>query len=171
MWPWRDWVINAFKSNTPYDEFVSVQLSGDLRENASREEKIATAFSRNSPMTAEGGVIDEEWRLNYVFDRTETVGTAFLGLTMMCAKCHDHKFDPISQKDYYQLSGFFNQIRELGMTGDDGDYGPLMLLPEVSQEKKILALDKKIDQKNTKLKLTEKELSEFYNYSLSLIHI
>ena len=168
MWPWRDWVIKAFKNNMPYDEFVSVQLSGDLRENASREEKIATAFSRNSPMTAEGGVIDEEWRLNYVFDRTETVGTAFLGLTMMCAKCHDHKFDPISQKDYYQLSGFFNQIRELGMTGDDGDYGPLMLLPEVSQEKKILALDKKIDQKNTKLKLTEKELSEFYNYSNAL---
>ena len=76
MWPWRDWVINAFKSNTPYDEFVSVQLSGDMRENATKEEKLATAFNRNNPMTAEGGVIDEEWRLNYVFDRTETLGTA-----------------------------------------------------------------------------------------------
>jgi len=168
MWPWRDWVINAFKENMPYNEFVSVQLSGDLRENATREEKIATAFSRNSPMTAEGGVIDEEWRLNYVFDRTETVGTAFLGLTMMCAKCHDHKFDPISQKDYYQLSGFFNQIRELGMTGDDGDFGPLMLLPNVSQEKKISDLDEKIALKKTQLKLTKEELAEFYNYSNSL---
>ena len=75
-------------------------------------------------MTAEGGVIDEEWRLNYVFDRTETLGTAVMGLTLMCAKCHDHKFDPISQKDYYQLSAFFNQTREIGMTGDDGDFGP-----------------------------------------------
>ncbi|MEO2148037.1 MAG: DUF1553 domain-containing protein, partial [Flavobacteriaceae bacterium] len=168
MWPWRDWVIKAFKENMPYDEFVSVQLSGDLRENASKDEKIATAFNRNTPMTAEGGAIDEEWRLNYVFDRTETLGTAFLGLTMMCAKCHDHKFDPISQKDYYQLSGFFNQIRELGMTGDDGDYGPLMLLPDVSQEKKISALDQKIDQKKTKLNLTKEELTEFYKYSNSL---
>lgn len=168
MWPWRDWVIKAFKNNMPYDEFVSVQLSGDLRENASKEEKIATAFNRNTPMTGEGGAIDEEWRLNYVFDRTETVGTAFLGLTMMCAKCHDHKFDPISQKDYYQLSGFFNQTRELGMTGDDGDYGPLMLLPDDSQEKKITALNEKIDQKKTKLALTKEELTEFYKYSNSL---
>jgi len=111
MWPWRDWVINAFKNNTPYDEFVSVQLSGDMRENATKEEKLATAFNRNNPMTAEGGVIDEEWRLNYVFDRIETLGTAVMGLTLMCAKCHDHKFDPISQKDYYQLSAFFNQTR------------------------------------------------------------
>ena len=168
MWPWRDWVIKAFKNNMPYDEFVSVQLSGDLRENATKEEKIATAFNRNTPMTAEGGVIDEEWRLNYVFDRTETLGTAFLGLTLVCAKCHDHKFDPFSQKDYYQLSAFFNQTRELGMTGDDGDYGPLMLLPDVSQEKKISNLDEKIALKKTQLKLTKEELAEFYNYSNSL---
>ena len=86
MWPWRDWVINAFKNNTPYNEFVSVQLSGDMRENPSKDEILATAFNRNNPMTAEGGVIDEEWRLNYVFDRTETLGTAVMGLTLMCAK-------------------------------------------------------------------------------------
>ena len=168
MWPWRDWVINAFKKNMPYNEFVSVQLSGDLRENASREEKLATAFNRNSPMTAEGGVIDEEWRLNYVFDRTETLGTAFLGLTMMCAKCHDHKFDPVSQKDYFQLSAFFNQTRELGMTGDDGDFGPLLLLPDESTEKDISDIEKKINEKESKLALTRKELSEFYDYSNQL---
>ena len=137
MWPWRDWVIKAFKNNIPYDEFVSVQLSGDMRENATKEEKLATAFNRNNPMTAEGGVIDEEWRLNYVFDRTETLGTAVMGLTLMCAKCHDHKFDPISQKDYYQLSAFFNQTREIGMTGDDGDFGPLLFLPDEKTEKKL----------------------------------
>ena len=109
MWPWRDWVINAFKNNMPYDEFVTKQLAGDLFPNPSRQDVIPTAFNRNTPMTAEGGVIDEEWRLNYVFDRAETFGTAFLGLTVMCAKCHDHKFDPISQRDYYELAAFFNQ--------------------------------------------------------------
>ena len=124
MWPWRDWVLKAFKENMPYDQFVTWQLAGDLLPNATQEQKLATAFNRNSPMTAEGGVIDEEWRLHYVFDRTETLSTAFMGLTVACAKCHDHKFDPISQKDYFQLTAFFNNIRELGMTGDDGDYGP-----------------------------------------------
>ena len=168
MWPWRDWVINAFKENMPYDEFVSVQLSGDLRKDASIDEKLATAFNRNSPMTAEGGVIDEEWRLNYVFDRTETLGTAFLGLTMMCAKCHDHKFDPVSQKDYFQLSAFFNQTRELGMTGDDGDFGPLLLLPDESTEKEISNIEKRINEKESKLALTKNELSEFYDYSNQL---
>ena len=107
MWPWRDWVIKSFKENMPYDQFVTWQLAGDLMPNATIEQKLATAFNRNSPMTAEGGVIDEEWRLNYVFDRTETMSTAFLGLTVACAKCHDHKFDPVSQKDYYQLTAFF----------------------------------------------------------------
>ena len=97
-------------------------------------------------MTAEGGVIDEEWRLNYVFDRTETMSTAFLGLTVACAKCHDHKFDPVSQKDYYQLTAFFNNIRELGMTGDDGDYGPLLPLPDETTEQHLQRLENSITQ-------------------------
>ncbi len=165
MWPWRDWVIKAFKNNIPYDEFVSVQLSGDMRENATKEEKLATAFNRNNPMTAEGGVIDEEWRLNYVFDRTETLGTAVMGLTLMCAKCHDHKFDPISQKDYYQLSAFFNQTREIGMTGDDGDFGPLLFLPDQKTEKKLNKLELAIDVKENELKSKISELDNFYNYA------
>ena len=164
MWPWRDWVIDAFKKNLPYDEFVTKQLAGDLLPNSSKSDVIATAFNRNSPMTAEGGVIDEEWRLNYVFDRTETVGTAFLGLTLMCAKCHDHKFDPISQREYYELAAFFNQTRELGMTGDDGDFGPLMLLPDETTEEKINELDKKINLKQKELKLKEEELSQIFDY-------
>ena len=130
MWPWRDWVIDAFKENMPYNQFVSWQLAGDMLENASREQILATAFNRNHPMTAEGGAIDEEFRLNYVFDRTETVGTALLGLTLNCARCHDHKFDPISQKDYYQFAAFFNNVKELGMTGDDGNYGPMLALTD-----------------------------------------
>lgn len=164
MWPWRDWVIKAFQQNMPYDQFVTWQLAGDLLPNATREQKLATAFNRNSPMTAEGGVIDEEWRLNYVFDRTETFSTAFLGLTVACAKCHDHKFDPISQKDYYQLSGFFNNIRELGMTGDDGDYGPLLYLPSENQEQQLDQLEKQVKITQNKIDLTQKELAELYQY-------
>ena len=164
MWPWRDWVINAFKNNTPYDEFVSVQLSGDMRENASKGEILATAFNRNNPMTAEGGVIDEEWRLNYVFDRTETLGTAVMGLTLMCAKCHDHKFDPISQKDYYQLSAFFNQTREIGMTGDDGDFGPLLFLPDEETELKLNKIKSAVRLKEKELDTKISELSSFYSY-------
>ncbi len=122
MWPWRDWVINSFKENRPYDEFVTWQLAGDLMPNATKEQKLATAFNRNHPMTAEGGSIEEEFRLNYVWDRSETVGTALMGLTVACAtvacaRCHDHKFDPISQKDYFQMAAFFNNVKELGMTG------------------------------------------------------
>lgn len=168
MWPWRDWVIKAFKENMPYDQFVTWQLAGDLIPNATREQKLATAFNRNSPMTAEGGVIDEEWRLHYVFDRTETLSTAFMGLTVACAKCHDHKFDPISQKEYYQLSAFFNNIRELGMTGDDGNFGPLLLLPDVQQEKELVQLEARIKEAESQQQLTQKELETFYAYSKTL---
>ncbi|MDH3709020.1 MAG: DUF1553 domain-containing protein [Cyclobacteriaceae bacterium] len=144
MWPWRDWVIKAFDENMPYDQFVTWQLAGDLLDNATREQKLATAFNRNHPMTAEGGAIDEEYRLSYVFDRAETAGTAFLGLTMNCARCHDHKFDPVSQKDYYQFAAFFNNIKELGMTGDDGNYGPMLALTDAETDKITAFLDQEI---------------------------
>lgn len=141
MWPWRDWVIQAFSRNMPYDTFVTWQLAGDLLPHATDEQILATAFHRNHPMTAEGGVIDEEFRLAYVFDRTQTTATAFLGLTMECARCHDHKFDPIQQKEYYQLSAFFNNVRELGMTGDDDNYGPMLNLPTPEERAKLKSLD------------------------------
>ncbi|MGB3585276.1 MAG: DUF1553 domain-containing protein [Tunicatimonas sp.] len=141
MWPWRDWVIKAFNENLPYDQFATWQLAGDLLPNASREQKLATAFHRNHPMTGEGGVVDEEFRLKYVFDRSSTTATVFLGLTLECAQCHDHKFDPLSQKNFYSMAAFFNNIRELGMTGDDGDYGPMLLLPSNQQQRTIDSLD------------------------------
>ena len=148
----------------PYDQFVTWQIAGDLLPDATTNQKLATAFNRNTPMTAEGGVVDEEWRLNYVFDRTETISTAFLGLTVACAKCHDHKFDPISQKDYYQLTSFFNNIRELGMTGDDGDFGPLLALPDAETQSKIDQINKDINSIEKNISLTKKDLETFYAY-------
>ena len=141
MWPWRDWVIDAFNENMPYDEFMTWQIAGDMMPNATQEQKLATAFNRNHAMTAEGGVVEEEFRLKYVFDRANTTATAFLGLTMECAQCHDHKFDPISQKDYYALSAFYNNVKELGMTGDDGNYGPMLMLPSEQEKHMIDSLD------------------------------
>ena len=164
MWPWRDWVINSFKKNMPYDQFVTWQLAGDLMPNASREQKLATAFNRNHPMTAEGGAIEEEFRLNYVWDRTETVGTALMGLTVSCARCHDHKFDPISQRNYFQMAAFFNNVKELGMTGDDGNYGPLLALPDTKTEMKLKTIQKSIREKERQLQLTKKNLQDLDSY-------
>ena len=115
MWPWRDWVIHAFKNNMPYDQFVTYQLAGDLLPNANLEQILATGFNRNHKITGEAGVIPEEYRTEYVADRTNTLGTAFLGLTLECARCHDHKYDPISQEEHFEFFSFFNTIPEEGL--------------------------------------------------------
>jgi hypothetical protein len=115
QWPWRDWVIHAFNRNMPYDKFVTWQLAGDLLPEPTKEQLLATGFNRNHKITEEGGVIQEEYRVEYVSDRTTTFGRAFMGVTVECAKCHDHKFDPITQKDYYKLYAFFNNIKEVGL--------------------------------------------------------
>ena len=117
MWPWRDWVIHAFNENYPYDKFLTWQLAGDLLPEPNKEMLLATGFNRNHKITQEGGVIDEEYRIEYVTDRTNTFGKAFLGLSFECAKCHDHKYDPISQKDYFSTFAFFNQVPEKGIFG------------------------------------------------------
>ena len=119
-WPWRDWVIHAFDTNMPYDDFVTWQIAGDLLPDASLEQKIATAFNRNHKITQEGGVIPEEYRVEYVADRTNTFGMAFIGLSMECARCHDHKYDPISQKNYFELYSFFNNVPEEGLIPEYG---------------------------------------------------
>lgn len=118
MWPWRDWVIHAFNENLPYDEFLSWQLAGDLYPDATKEQILATGFNRNHPITQEGGVIQEEYRTNYVLDRTNTLGKGILGLTLECARCHDHKYDAISQKNYFELFSFFNHVNEKGLQMD-----------------------------------------------------
>ncbi len=121
MWPWRDWVISAFNRNISYDEFVKWQLAGDLLPNATPEQIVATAFNRNHKITQEGGVIDEEYRVEYVMDRANTTSKALMGLTMECARCHDHKYDPISQKEFYSFYAFFNKVGEKGRI----DYGEI----------------------------------------------
>lgn len=117
MWPWRDWVIHAFNQNYSYKRFVTYQLAGDLIKDRNTESILATGFNRNHKITQEGGVIDEEYRSEYVTDRTNTFGKAFLSLTFECAKCHDHKYDPISQKAYFSTYAFFNQVPEKGLFG------------------------------------------------------
>lgn len=115
MWPWRDWVIHAFNSNMPYDQFITWQLAGDLLPNATKEQILATGFNRNHKITEEGGIIDEEYRSMYVSDRTDLLGKGILGVTIECARCHDHKYDPFYQNEYYQLYAFFNNVREKGI--------------------------------------------------------
>lgn len=118
MWPWRDWVIHAFNENYPFSKFVTWQLAGDLLPNPTKEQMLATGFNRNHKITQEGGIIDEEYRIEYVTDRTNTFGKAFMAMTYECAKCHDHKYDPISQKDYYSTFAFFDRVKERGLVGD-----------------------------------------------------
>ncbi|NCZ63226.1 MAG: DUF1549 domain-containing protein, partial [Cellvibrionales bacterium] len=115
VWQWRDWVIQSFRKNQPYDQFVTEQIAGDLIPNATRDQILATCFNRLHPQKVEGGSVPEEFRIEYVADRVHTFGTAFLGLTMECTRCHDHKYDPVTQKDYFSLSAFFNNIDEAGL--------------------------------------------------------
>src|SRR6195952_1591972 len=118
QWPWRDWVIHAFNTNLPYNQFITWQIAGDMLPNATDEQILATAFFRNHKYTEEGGVIPEEYRVEYLIDKTKTFGRGILGVTIECAQCHDHKYDPFSQKDYYRLLAFFNNTKEAGFEGD-----------------------------------------------------
>ena len=168
VYPYRDWIIDAFKKNMPYDQFGTEQLAGDLLPNATRQQILATAFNRNHPMTAEGGAVEEEFRLEYVFDRVSTVSTAFLGMTVECAQCHDHKFDPISQREFFELSGFFNSVKELGMTGDDGDYGPTVSLPDSATEARLDDLRRQLDVAEAATALTAKQLVDTKDFLANL---
>jgi hypothetical protein len=114
-WPYRDWVVRAFNSGMPYDQFLTEQIAGDLLPGAKRDQVLATAFNRLHRQSNEGGSIAEEFKAEYATDRVDTFGTAVLGLTLGCARCHDHKFDPITQREYYQLFAYFNSIDEFGL--------------------------------------------------------
>lgn len=153
MWPWRDWVIKAFNQNLSWDKFVTEQLAGDLLPQATNEQILATAFNRLHAQEAEGGSIEEEYRINHVNDRVTTFGTAFLGLTLECCRCHDHKFDPISQKDFYALSAFFQNIDEAGLYSyfTPAVPTPALRLSDPAQQEKFAAASSAITQAVTAL--------------------
>ncbi|HSI74425.1 MAG TPA: DUF1553 domain-containing protein [Lunatimonas sp.] len=145
--PYRDWVIKAFNENMSYRQFITWQLAGDLVENPTQESILATAFNRLHKRNSEAGIVFEAYRMEYVADRTQTVGKAILGLSMECARCHDHKYDPISQKEYYELSAFFNSTNEIGTAvyGPGQVPGPSLLLTDEEQEKLLTYLDAEIE--------------------------
>jgi hypothetical protein len=145
MWRWRDWVIEAFNDNKPYDRFITEQLAGDLLTKPTLDQRIATGFTRNQVLNSEGGIIPEEYRVEYVVDRTTTAGTVFLGLTLQCARCHDHKYDPLTQKEFYQLSAFFNQLQEKGEIPRTVDPDPLLKAPTREQQAELASLKDQID--------------------------
>jgi len=141
MWRWRDWVIEAFQENMPFDQFTIEQIAGDLLPNPALDQRIATAFHRNHRTSAEGGIVPEEFRVEYVADRAETTANVWLGLTMGCARCHDHKYDPILQKDFYRMFAFFNSVPEKGNVYNFGNEEPFIKAPTPDQQKRLQELD------------------------------
>ena len=156
MHAWRDWVINSFNQNLPYDEFTIEQIAGDLLPNATLDQKIASGFNRNHMITFEGGAIPAEYHVEYLVDRASTTSTAFLGLTMGCARCHDHKFDPITQKDFYRFFAFFNTVPERGLDGRMGNAAPFLPMPSHEQQQQLESLKTQIA--STLAALPEKDL-------------
>jgi len=144
MWRWRDWVIEAFNNNMPFDQFTVEQIAGDMLPGATLEQKIATGFNRNHRGNSEGGVIPEEYAVEYVVDRVDTTFTVWLGLTMGCGKCHDHKYDPISQKEFYQAFAYFNNVPEKGKAIKYGNSPPYIKTPTRQQQKQLDDLDTKL---------------------------
>ncbi|MBT9186719.1 DUF1553 domain-containing protein [Zobellia russellii] len=166
--PYRDWVIKAFNENMSYEQFVTWQLAGDLVKNPSQESILATAFNRLHKKNSEAGIVFEEYRVEYVADRTLSVGKAFLGLSVECARCHDHKYDPISQKDHYELFAFFNSTNEIGtpVYGPGQVPGPSLLLTNDEQKEVLEFMDRNIDLTHKQLISVEKETpDELHNWS------
>jgi Protein of unknown function (DUF1553)/Protein of unknown function (DUF1549)/Concanavalin A-like lectin/glucanases superfamily len=158
MTHWRDWVINAYNRNQPFDQFTVEQIAGDLLPNATREQKLASGFNRNHMINFEGGAIPEEYHAAYLMDRVNTTTRVWLGLTVACAQCHDHKYDPISQKDYYRIYAFFNNVPENGLDGDKGNAIPLLLLPGPENESKLAKLKAEVGAAEDTVKKLEAEL-------------
>jgi hypothetical protein len=152
MWPWRDWVIHAFNDNKRFDQFTVEQLAGDLLPGATTEQKIASGFNRNHMINFEGGAIPEEYQTEYVVDRLEATATTWMAMTMGCARCHSHKYDPITQKEFYQFFAFFNTVSEEGLDGREGNARPLLPLPTAEQQARQDELARAIAAREAELK-------------------
>lgn len=162
QWPWRDWVIDAFNQNQPFDQFTIDQLAGDLVPNPTRAQNVATGFNRNHRLNGEGGIIAEEWRVETVIDRVETTGMTWMALTLNCCRCHDHKYDPITQREFYQLFSFFNNIAESGtLQGDSKNTDPLIVVPTDEQEGELARLDGEIAKAEQRVAEAAKQLPEY----------
>jgi hypothetical protein len=151
MWPWRDWVIRAYNTNMPFDRFTLEQLAGDLLPSPTRDQRLATGFHRNHMINFEGGAIPEEYQTEYVVDRVESTATVWMGMTMGCARCHDHKYDPISQRDFYRMFAFFNTIPEKGLDGRRGNAEPLIPVAPIGQLMELDQLECRIREKREAL--------------------
>lgn len=160
MWLWRDWVIQAYNENMPFDQFAVEQLAGDLLPDATESQKVATGFNRNHMITHEGGTIPAENLTNYAADRVKTTSEVFLGLTMACAQCHDHKFDPISQKDYYSFFSFFNELSDKGNDGNAGiNAGPSMMAHSVIPDDELAELESELEALKSELSASREGFS------------
>jgi hypothetical protein len=144
MWRWRDWVIDAFNRNMPFDEFTIEQLAGDMLPHATLDQKIASGFNRNHRGNGEGGIIPEEYAAEYVVDRVNTTASVWLGLTVGCARCHDHKYDPIAQKDFYRMFAYFNNVPEKGLANKYGNSPPLIPAPTPAQQAQLSQMEEKL---------------------------
>lgn len=169
MWPYRDWVIKSFNANQPYDQFATWQLAGDLLPHATKEQRLATAFNRLHMQNEEGGIVEEEFRVAYNVDRVDTFGTAFLGLTFECCRCHDHKFDPITQKDFYSMFSFFQNVDESGQTSyfTDPIAVPTLLLSSDATDHKLAELRRAISGREKSLTELRKQVDEPFGHWLA----
>jgi hypothetical protein len=163
MWPWRDWILNAYKNNMPFDQFTVEQLAGDLLPESTVEQKIASGFNRNHATTDEGGVIAEEFRVEYVVDRVKTTANVWMGLTMECAQCHSHKYDPISQEEYFGFYAFYNNNADPGMQTRRGNQAPVVNVESSVQKKKKTELEKKKDEISKKQDDRRKEAKKAFD--------
>lgn len=161
QWPWRDWVIQAYNSNMPFDQFTLEQLAGDMLPNATLSQKVATGFNRNHRLNGEGGIIAEEWRVETVIDRVETTGLTWLGLTLNCCRCHDHKYDPISQKEFYSLFSYFNNVAESGtLQGESRNTEPVIPVPTAQHEADLKKYELAVADAGRQVAEVQKQLPE-----------
>ena len=153
MWPWRDWVINAFHSGMPYDRFLTEQLAGDLLSSPTISQRVATGFNRNHVLTTEGGIIPEEYQAEYVADRVHTTATVFMGISLQCARCHDHKFDPFTQRDFYRFAAYFNNIPDKIVSYRSAKMAdPVLKAPSLGQQRELAQLNAQQEKMTADLK-------------------
>ncbi len=161
QWPWRDWLIDAFNQNVPFDQFTIEQIAGDMLPNATLQQKVASGFQRNHRLNGEGGIIAEEWRVETVIDRVETTGLTWMALTLNCCRCHDHKYDPISQREFYSLFAYFNNVAESGtLQGESRNTEPVLQVPTSSHRDEFTKLESQLTAATSALQSAEKNIAQ-----------